>query len=367
MTAEILEPQVEVVKEELSIELRVSNAFSSELGKLGISEDELRADAEKAMTIVIKDLNDKEGWKQADEARKNLKVKRVTIQKTGKYIRDEANAYAKRVITRQDELVGLIDEAETYLDNRQKEIQAEKDRIKQIEEDKKTERFTTRTVELTQLGASFNGSSFILGEMVVAASDIKNSSQELYQQNVLIPFEQIYEKLRVEKIAEEERLAEERRVAEEERATAERLRMEAEQKLAEERAEMLRQQAEFRKQQEEFEAKKRETERIEEEMARKAEWEKQKAIEIAEKERIAAENAIIRERERLEAEQRATELKKQQEEAEKAEKLAAASDKEKWNAFVIALGAVRVPEMRSGQYRKKSAVARGKQEEILSL
>jgi fused signal recognition particle receptor len=370
---------LEVQTEEVSLDLRVSNAFNVELSKLRISEDELRTDAEKAMTITIDGIADKEGWKQADEARKNLKVKRVTITKVAKFLREESTRYSKKVISREEELIGLIDEAENHLEKQQKDIQAKKDAIKKAEEERIAAAYALRIAELTKLGVTFNGISFTIGEVTFDANDIKKASEELYQQAILTPCKEAYEKVEAERIAENARLEQERQALEAAKAESDRVRMEAEAQLAEQRAEMERQQAEFRIQQEEFEAKRREAEKVEEEKrnqerlaaqaeaekVRQAEWEKQKAIEIEEQSRIAAEKAATQERERIEAEQRAAELKKQQEEARKAEELAMASDKTKWESFISAISAVKVPEMRSGQYRKRAMIAKEKLEEII--
>ncbi len=358
MATEILEPAVEVV-EPLSIELRVNREFNTELSKLGITEDELRDDAAKALTITISGIDDKEGYKKADEARKNLKVKRVNIQKTGKFMRDEATKFSKKVIERENELVGLIDEAESYLDKRQREIKDEKDRIEKEKEDRIAAVFATRIAQLSGIGVIFNGANFQLGEVVLQMADVRNCGDELYEKAILEPFIEEYRKVEAVRIEQERLRAEELQRIEDARIEAERLRMEAEAELDRQREQMRKEQEELRKQREEFEAKRREAERIEEEKrqqerlsqqakeeeARKAEWEKQKAIEIEEQSKIAAEKAATQERERIEAHQKFIEQQKQAEEARKAEELLTASDKEKWQFFLTALSAVKLPEM----------------------
>jgi hypothetical protein len=372
--SEVLELQTE----EVSLDLRVTKEFSAELTKLGISEEELREDAEKAMTVVIDGVDDKVGYKNADEVRKNLKVKRIAIQKTGKFMRDEANKFSKKVIERENELVGIIDEAESYVDGKQKAIKAERDRIEQEEQDRIASIFATRITSLSEIGVVFNGATFKLNDIVFQMADVRNSGDDLYQQAIFAPFYEQYQKNEAAQIEKDRVAKEELAKAEAARIEADRLRKEAEDKLAAERAEMERQQAEFRKQQEEFEAKRREAERIEEEKrqqelkkereaaekARQEEWEKQKAIEIEEQSKIAAEKAAKQERERIEAAQRDAELKKQQEEARKAEELAMATDKEKWKSFIAELSAIKIPEMRSGQYRKKAVIAKERLEEV---
>ena len=90
-------------------------------------------------------------------------------------------------------------------------------------------------------------------------------------------------------------------------------------------------------------------------------------IENERKIKEAADEAARKERERIEEENRQAGIKRQQEEARKAEELAKAGDKANWEAFIKNIEAIPHPTLRSGQYRKISAIAKGKIEEILNL
>lgn len=85
---------------------------------------ELQTLATKAQSVDITDL------KAVKEVRIELKNARVAITKTGKAMRDDANAFAKAVIAKEKELVGIIEPEEERL----KEAEAaEKQRVEREE------------------------------------------------------------------------------------------------------------------------------------------------------------------------------------------------------------------------------------------
>lgn len=96
--------------------------------KFSPKKAELELVANKYKNLSIEDINDVTGYKLVDEARKDLKRKRVEIEKTGKELRDEANKFAKGVIALQNELVGIISPIEEELKEKQAKIDKEKER-----------------------------------------------------------------------------------------------------------------------------------------------------------------------------------------------------------------------------------------------
>lgn len=78
--------------------------------------------ADKYKNLEIKGIDDRIGYNIVDEARKDLKKKRVQLTKTGKELRDEANQFAKKVISIEKELVAIIEPLELELKAKQDEI-----------------------------------------------------------------------------------------------------------------------------------------------------------------------------------------------------------------------------------------------------
>jgi hypothetical protein len=81
----------------------------------------------------------------------------------------------------------------------------------------------------------------------------------------------------------------------------------------------------------------------------------------------AKQEATQREIERIAAQEKQKELLAQQEAKRQAEEAAKASDKDKWGAFIKALSAVPVPEMKSTIYKTKVTAAQQKIDTIIYL
>lgn len=226
--------------------------------------------------LVINGVEDKQGYKAVDEARKDLKRKRVEISKTGKSLREEALAFQKKIITVEKELIALIEPVELELEQKQAEI----DEAIQLE--KRRETLPYRHAQLNEIGVVMSD------DFVLAMND-----QEFLAYLTNKRAEILAEKERKLKEAEE-KLANEQRVLEEAKRIEEAKSIERQK--AEEMAKAAAIQAEFDKQN-----------AIE---AEKQRAEKEKADLIAaqekkEKERVAAieaeEKRLLDEKTKLEA------------------------------------------------------------------
>lgn len=100
--------------------------------KFNPTKAELLALAEKSKGLVIKDINDKEGYQAVHKQRMELKNTRVLITKTGKEAREKALAFQKEVIAYEKELIGIIEPIETDLQAKQDAIDLEKEKLKRV-------------------------------------------------------------------------------------------------------------------------------------------------------------------------------------------------------------------------------------------
>lgn len=101
--------------------------------KFSPKKAELLTISEKYKSLTINGIEDKKGYEVVDEARKDLKRKRVEIQKTGKDLRDESNAFNKAVLKLEHDLVDIIEPLEIELKGKQDEIDTKKEMIKRME------------------------------------------------------------------------------------------------------------------------------------------------------------------------------------------------------------------------------------------
>lgn len=96
---------------------------------------ELKAIVAETASITATDLRDKSQLKVVKSTRIKLRDARIKITKTGKEMRDEANAYNKAVLAKEKELLAIVE--------------PEEDRLKAIEEE--AERIVVMEARMVQL------------------------------------------------------------------------------------------------------------------------------------------------------------------------------------------------------------------------
>lgn len=86
--------------------------------------------ADKYRWLKINGVDDKHWYEIVKSARLDLKEKRVAITKTGKQMREQAIVFQKAVISKEKELVAIIEEVEKDLQAQEDAVNLEKDMIK---------------------------------------------------------------------------------------------------------------------------------------------------------------------------------------------------------------------------------------------
>ena len=94
---------------------------------------ELTKKAESCKNLIIKGIDDKEGYEAVHKARMDLVKTRGDVKRTGKELRAEANAFSKAVIEKEKELLKIIVPVEEDLKAKQAKIDEEKEIIKRKE------------------------------------------------------------------------------------------------------------------------------------------------------------------------------------------------------------------------------------------
>lgn len=268
--------------------------FSDQVYTPSFRREELSLLVDKYKDLVIAGVDDKEGYDAVDLARKDLKKTRVEIQKQGKAYRAEALQFQKNVIALEKELVGKIEPLENDLEEKQKAIDDERERLSRIA------LLPERRERLEKICTSVSDDE-ILKMDTDSFDDFCREKHSEYLAK--IEREQQEEKRRIED--EKRSLEEEKRREMERKESAEKARKEAEEKARRD-AEEARRRHEM-----ELETLRLQAEREKEEMRLKAEREK----------REEAERIVREEREKKEAEEKALEDKKREEERARKNKL----------------------------------------------
>ena len=91
------------------------------LDQFNPKEAELVTMATNYKSLTINGIDDKQGYLEVSTARKHLAKTRVQISKDGKLLREEANAFQKKVIARERELIAIIEPVELELAAKEEE------------------------------------------------------------------------------------------------------------------------------------------------------------------------------------------------------------------------------------------------------
>lgn len=280
--------------------------------------------ASKYQNLTVNGIDDKEGLKAVESARKELKNERVKIEKVSKGMRDSAVKFQKAVIAREKELVAIIQPQEDRLMAIEDAIWQEKERLREEAEKKESDRIQAMLDQLSAVNYAIDFHTLkgmtdeqfdeVLEEATFKFEDAKRLERE--EQERLAEIRRHEE---IERKAEEERLAREREAFEKQQAA-----------FREEQERIQKYNDEVRKKLEEAEQKLQEEKRAREEQKLAEERERQRQQELEQAKKEAAEKARIEAEQRaaLEAKQKLEREQREKEEAE--EKLLAGADKAKF-------------------------------------
>jgi hypothetical protein len=145
------EAVAEQPKNQLSLVV-VSQNITTGLQSFENRKAELITLKEEVEGLKIQSLEDKAGIKQVTEARKKLKSARVEIEKEGKAMRDPLTAISKTISAKENELVAIIEPTEKELKKQEDWIKAEEKRLEEESAEKERQRIQTRIDRLANYG-----------------------------------------------------------------------------------------------------------------------------------------------------------------------------------------------------------------------
>lgn len=285
-----------------------------------ITEEDLQKLVKEYSGLKVKDIDDREGLMAVRKARIDLKNKVVEIKKKGKSLRESAVSFQKAVITRENELVNIIDPSKKELEEEEDRIAALKEAKRQEDEKRESDRIQAR---MDQLNAVEHAHDF---------HQLKTMSDEQFAEllkSATDEFAEIQIKREEDKKREEieAKDREQKRIAEENALAILRKEQEEKQrKFDEKQAAFRAEQDKAKKEQEAREAKLREEQakvEAEKQAIREAkeaeEAEKKRLADLEAARKTAAEQAI---KDKEEADRKAKE--------EEEERIKSASDKERF-------------------------------------
>jgi hypothetical protein len=208
--------------------IKVEETIPKELVKVNVTETALM-EMEKFLSLEIRGLDDKEGYKAVDEARKMCKATRVLTKKVCEDQRAEYIRLQKQWIAVQNGITDRVEKVELALEEKLKVIDDEKARIRQEKDLQEQKHLQERSVILLQkYGMTYNieKSQYELADVAVSVIEVKTCDDFTWAAVIagiesrwkIIEDERL-EQLRLKEIAD----AEAKRIAEENLAKLEAL------------------------------------------------------------------------------------------------------------------------------------------------
>lgn len=185
-----------------------------EIEKFSPKRAEITQLAAKYHTLMIKDVEDVEGYNAVHQARMDLKNKRVEITKNGKALREDAIAFQRKVIELEKELVGIIEPVEEKLLKMEESIDEQKERKK------REKHLPSRKAELMEIGVEVTDDELLDMDEKKYSTFFTNKKQEWQEAKLAKERAEIEERERKLK-EEQEKVETEKRKMEEARRMAE--------------------------------------------------------------------------------------------------------------------------------------------------
>jgi len=136
----------------LGSELNAENFTALQLSKFPYRVEDLQKKADEYSKLEVKDVNDKEGLKILTRARIELKGDVAGIRKAGKQLREFTTQFNRDVISREDELAGILEPVRDALQKRENEIEEQKEAIRIAKEKEEDDRINGMISKLAAVG-----------------------------------------------------------------------------------------------------------------------------------------------------------------------------------------------------------------------
>jgi chemosensory pili system protein ChpA (sensor histidine kinase/response regulator) len=119
-----------------------------------VTNTELERMRSQYMPLTIKGIEDRAGYKAVYEARQVVKNTRIELGRYAKNLREDAQAWAKKVIAEEKRVIGELEKIEDHLQQQENAVNEQLEKIKKEKEQKAAAQLQARIDELAQYGYS---------------------------------------------------------------------------------------------------------------------------------------------------------------------------------------------------------------------
>lgn len=166
----------EILKQELNKELKKFETTFD--GRIDIAIGELKTQAD---LLVINGIEDTDGYNKVKELHIQVKNKCSEIEKTKKALNEDALAWQRSVNSEYKRIMGMLEPIKDDLDAKRKEIDNQKELERTRIEREEQERQQKRIDRLYELGYTYDGMSYNLGDSMLHPVTISSYSDETFE------------------------------------------------------------------------------------------------------------------------------------------------------------------------------------------
>lgn len=169
---------------ETILPIETQEFLSKEIQKYNLADAKIAKLKEQFKDLKIEGVKDTENYKLVQEAIATVRPLRTVVEKKRKELNEVPLAYKKAVDDEAKRLTALLEEIENPLKEQKDFIDAEKERIKKEELERKEIIINTRIHSITDAGATFNGTHYKINdgekELSISVVDIRNLEDEAF-------------------------------------------------------------------------------------------------------------------------------------------------------------------------------------------
>ncbi len=131
--------------------------IENELKKFNVTDNAIAELRQQYMPLIVNGIDDREGLKVVNAARKVVKGYRIDVDKRRKELNSDALEFQRRINGEAKRITALLEPIEEHLANEEKKINDEIERIKREKEEAEANKFRDRVSLLGLLGFKFDG------------------------------------------------------------------------------------------------------------------------------------------------------------------------------------------------------------------
>lgn len=194
-----------VQKAELLLDIPLEDVINNTLVKGNVTDKVINELTDRYGSMVLKSLDDHEGYNAIKEARKEVRKIGIITEKLCEKGRSDALKTQRLWVSKEKETLARIAKVQGPLDDEIKKYEDEKERLAIAEKERKAQLFIERQSMLLKKGADYSGGKFILDHLEYSATDIESADVEVWEKIILPKYHEQYEIKEKDKVAAEEK------------------------------------------------------------------------------------------------------------------------------------------------------------------